>query len=244
MSIKHLLRTLAVAAPVTLAIGSFSVVAMEGTASAAGTTQSATIDATNGGGNSNVATGKPFSSGQLVTVNVPANTANGGTSELAANQGYTIWECSDLNGPGGTVGLPTNISECDSNTANGTTGTTNSDGSVSYGGYEVYALPDTVAAGLGGLGENSSHTPVCNLGSPCVLAVLTDTGNFQDPTGLAFTQPFIIKANGNDSGANPGDGTPEAPLVIGLPLVGLAAIGGTLFFRRRQASKSTSVTIS
>jgi hypothetical protein len=76
---------------------------------------------------------------------------------------------------------------------------------------------------------------VCNLANPCVLAVITDPNNFTDPTGIAFSQPFVVSPNSKNSGANPGDGTPEAPLAIGLPLLGLAAVGGTLFFRRRKA---------
>ncbi len=243
MSIKHLLKNLAVAVPVTLAIGSFSLIAMGGTASAAGTQQSATIDPTNSGGQT-VTASTPFSSGQMVTVNVPADVANGGTGELAANTNYTIWECSD---PGGTVAnLPTSVAQCDSNTSEGTNGTTNSDGSVQYTGYELYVLPNTESAASGGLGENAGHLPVCNATNPCVLAVLTDSGNFSDPNGLAFTQPFVVQGT-NDSGSNPGDGTPgaltpEAPLMIGIPLVGIAAIGGTLFLRRRKEKNASSVS--
>jgi hypothetical protein len=235
MTFKHLLRTVAVAVPVTLAAGSFSLITLGGTASAAGTQQSATIDATNAG-NQTITSGTPFSSGQLVAVNVPLNVANGGTGELAASTGYTIWECSD---PGGTVAnLPTSVSNCDSLTSNGTDGTTNSDGSVQYTGYEVYALPNTVSPAHGGLGETPTDVPVCNLANPCVLAVLTNPNNFTATSGLAFTEPFLVTPNSTDSGANPGDGTPEAPLMIGIPLVGLAVVGGTVFTRRRKAAKA------
>jgi hypothetical protein len=243
MSIKHLLRTVAVAAPVTLAIGSFALISTGGTASAAGPVQqSATIDATNDGGQT-VAAGKPFSSGQLVSINVPPSVGTGATGEIQPNTNFTIYECSD---PGGLAGnLPTSVANCDSNTAEGTNGTSNPDGSVQYTGYEVFALPNTESptGAFPGLGETAGHLPVCNTGNPCVLAVITDPNNFSDPSGLAFSTPFLVTGT-NDSGANPGDGTPEAPLAIGLPLVGLAAVGGVLYRRRRNAMKANPISVA
>lgn len=233
MSIRQAGRRVAISIAAAAAVGAFPVIAFAGTASATTPVpQSAVIDPTNAG-NQTINPGTPFSSGQDVTVTVPANTSNGGDGPLESDVNFTIYECSD---PGGTAAnLPQSVSSCDSNTALGTSSTTGDDGSVDYNNYEIYSLPNTIPASSGGLGEGSTHTPVCNLANPCVLAVITDPNNFTDPTGIAFSQPFVVSPNSKNSGANPGDGTPEAPLAIGLPLLGLAAVGGTLFFRRRKA---------
>jgi hypothetical protein len=237
MSIRQAAGRVAVSVAAVAGVGAGSVLMFMGTASADGTAQSVTIDATDAGA-VNMTPGTPFSSGQLVGVNVPANVANGGDGPLVADTNYTIWECSD---PGGlAANLPQTISSCDSDTANGSSGLTGDDGSVSATGYEIYALPDTIPASSGGLGEGASHTPVCNLSNPCVLAVITNTSSFTAPTGIAFSEPFVIHPTSGDSGSGPGDGspgtgTPEAPLAIGIPLMGAAVVGGALIRRNRKA---------
>jgi len=220
------------------------VIAFAGTASATTpVAQSAVIDPTNAGTQTNPITPGPFSSGQDVTVTVPANTSNGGDGPLASDTNFTIYECSD---PGGTAAnLPTSVGACDSNTALGTSSTTGDDGSVDYNNYEIYSLPNTIPASHGGLGETPGHTPVCNTANPCVLAVITDPNSFTDPTGIAFSAPFSVSSNSTNNGnSNPGNGTPEAPLAIGLPLLAIAAIGGTVFFRRRKALALTGTDAS
>ena len=56
-----------------------------------------------------------------------------------------------------------------------------------------------------------------------------------------FTPPFQVASDPTDSGTvNPGDGTPEVPLAVGLPLAAVGVIGGTLFWRRRRSSSAAA----
>ena len=56
-----------------------------------------------------------------------------------------------------------------------------------------------------------------------------------------WSQVFLVQKNDSyDGGTNPGDGTPELPLAIGLPLAGGGILGGTLLIRRRRAMKSAA----
>ena len=72
----------------------------------------------------------------------------------------------------------------------------------------------------------------------CVLGIFA--ANPGSNNGFAyphlFSAPFQMGAgDGLDQGDNPGDGTPEVPLAIGLPLAAMAVIGGlTIRHRRRQ----------
>lgn len=163
--------------------------------------------------------GTPFSSGQVIQVQIPAN------SVFVGQPGINILECSD---PGGLASNdPTNASDCDGNTIQGDTIVAATNGSVSYTNYTVYALPDSIS-----LGESPSSTPVCNTSNWCVLYVGENQTDFTQPH--VFSQPFLVKANGNDEGGNPGDGTPEAPLAIGLPVVGAGVVGAAFWYRRRR----------
>jgi hypothetical protein len=168
--------------------------------------------------------GTPFSSGQTISVQIPAN------SDFKPGVNIKILECAD---PGGLpANLPTDLSTCDGNTIDGDTILANSDGSVSYDSYTVYALPDAIS-----LGEPSNQTPVCNLSNECVLYIGEDQTDFTQPH--FFSQPFYVKPNIDDGGEAPGDGTPEAPLVIGLPLAAAGLVGGLLFVRRRRSLAGT-----
>jgi hypothetical protein len=228
MSIRQAAGRVAASAAAVAGIGAGSVIMFSGTASASVSSQVVTVDPGDTNGNSHGFTpGQPFSSGQLVEVSAPANTSNSGTGTLAGSTAFTIWECSD---PGGLpANLPTSETSCDNQTSLGQNGVTNADGSMDFPDYPVYSLPNAA------FGETGSHLPKCDLGDPCVIAVITSPTDFSAPSGISFSQPFVIKATTGNTGANPGDGTPEAPLAIGLPLLGAAVVGGTLLRRNRKA---------
>jgi hypothetical protein len=177
-------------------------------------------------------TAGPFSSGQVIQVQIPAN------STLGSGAGINIVECA---APGGVA--PTATAACDGNTIQGDTIFAASDGSVSYTnsgpdhGYTVYALPNS------SLGEGTSGTPVCNLTNECVLYIGENQNDFTQPH--FFSQPFFVKPVTGNSGTpagngTPGAATPEAPLAIGLPLAAAGVIGGILFLRRRQDAAASS----
>ena len=142
--------------------------------------------------------GTPFSSGQNIEITIPAN------SNLQPGAGINILECAD---PGGTVAnLPSSINQCDGNTIQGSTVFVNSNGSVLYSPYELFALPDR------NLGEPSNGAPVCNTTSECVLFIGQDQNNFAGAPHY-FSQPFFVAPNATDNGAHPGDGSPQGALI-------------------------------
>jgi len=189
-------------------------------------TLTGTGDAPGGG---TVQSGKPYSSGEDIDITIAANSildltnleANGASGEEALH----MEECSDLDGS--PSNLPTTATNnCDGQTLQ-TANALNSDGTATYDDYEVLALPDSL------LGEKSGSVPVCGVyPNECVLYLGVNQLNFSLPK--LFSAPFQILANGTDTGANPGDGTPESPWAIALPVIGLGAGGTTLYLRRRR----------
>ena len=173
------------------------------------------------------ATPGPFSSGQVIQIQIPAN------STLTPGAGINIVECA---APGGVA--PTTPSACDGNTIQGDTIFAGTDGSVSYTnvapkhGYTVYALPDA------NLGESPGGTPACDLSHECVLYIGQNQNDFTQPH--FFSQAFFVQPVAGDTGTpagtgtTPGTPTPEAPFAIGLPLAAAAVLGGALFWRRRR----------
>jgi Bacterial Ig-like domain (group 1) len=142
------------------------------------------------------AAGNPFSSGQPINVVVPTN------SIFLPTSGINIVECA---APGGVD--PTLPAECDGNTINVGTILPNSDGSFTFTGYPIYALPDSIS-----LGEGASNAVTCGVtaATECVLYIGNDQTNFTAPH--VFSQPFNVLANADDGGENPGDGSlPTAP---------------------------------
>jgi len=138
-----------------------------------------------------VTPGTPFSSGQTISVQVPANTA------LNASATVAVVECG---APGGVP--PTQPSACDTSTIQGDTIIPAADGSFTYDNYQLFALPDALS-----LGENATHTPVCDLTHECVLYI---GNNFNDFTLPHFwSQGYFVSPNGNDSGGHPGDGSAQ-----------------------------------
>ncbi len=172
-----------------------------------------------------VTSGTPYSSGQTIQVSVGAN------STLAGDSSVEVWECSDYDGT--TTNLPSSAeNNCDGNTTIKVTAI-NSDGSIPAFAYTVYALPDSVT-----FGESSDSLPVCGVyPDDCVLYIGASTG-FSAGTYI-FGPPFQVSQNGTDSGADPGDGTPEVPLAIGLPLLAVAIGGGSLYLRRRRRAHAS-----
>jgi len=156
---------------------------------------------------------------------VPAN------SLFVPTTSVNVVECSAPNGV-----LPTIFSACDGNTINGPTVFPNSDGSIDFQAstgslYQVFFTPD---AALG----DQSGSPKCGSTSAteCVLYIGDNQLDFTAPH--VFSQPFFVKATPGDTGANPGDGTPEVPLAVLLPAAGMGLLGGTVLIRRRRAARA------
>jgi len=168
--------------------------------------------------------GTPFDSGQNINIVVPANTAFAG-SHLAIN----VVECAAPNGV-----VPTQSSACDGLTIQGNTILPNADGSFTYPGYTVYALPNSISLGEVPGGPNCGSTSA----TECILYIGQNYNDFTAPH--LWSQPFFVKANGNDLGLNPGDGTPEVPLAIILPVAAMGLLGAAVVIRRRRAATHTA----
>jgi hypothetical protein len=182
------------------------------------------------------AAGKPFDSGQGVDVVVPANTFTPGATVY-------IFECGAPNNV-----LPATTASCDGNTsfAQGTI-TANSNGSVDLmngstpldSPYTIYALPDDIQ-----LNETTPNGATCGLGAAheCVLYIGTGgTGDTGFSAPHVWSQAFQVNTDSTDSGTvNPGDGTPEVPLAVGLPLLAVGIIGGSVLYKRRRHANSAA----
>jgi len=230
MSVRHVARTVAASLAAVCAAGAFSVIALSSPAGAGSLPSNGTVcgtpivsgcvDDTATVPASGYTAGTPFSSGQQITVTVPANTIFSSTTNL------NIVECA---APGGVI--PTATSACDGNTINGNSLKPAANGSVSYLHYPIYALPDYTNL------LETSGPPFCNLGNECVLYIGTNQNDFTQPH--VWSSPFYVNpGDGTDSGANPGDGTPEVPLAVMLPLAAIGLAGGALFLRRRKLARA------
>ena len=198
MSSRHVKRTLV--AFVALIIGAAAVlVGVLGSPAGASTLTSPdgiTSLATQG----TVAPQTPYSSGQIVNLQVAANTTLNAAALAAATYSGPIHflECAD---PGGLVAnLPTKPSQCEPGTID--TSVAASDGSLNLTGthgYTILALPDP---NLGsGNGLTCGYAP-----NQCVVGIFANQNDFTKPH--LFSAPFVVSAgDGSDSGANPGDGT-------------------------------------
>jgi hypothetical protein len=232
MSVRHVARRVALSLAATLAVGVFATIAfVVPTAVPAGATTACSVSGdqclTAAQPVGTVAAGKPFSSGQTINVVIPANsTFNSPDNTTAIN----ILECAAPNGV-----IPTLTTACDGNTIQGPTVTANTNGSFTLTGYTVYALPDSVSLGEG------SGGPVCGntLATECILYIGNNQNNFTAPH--LWSQPFLINANGTDNGANPGDGTPEVPMAILLPVAAMGLLGATVLIRRRRKPARTAL---
>jgi hypothetical protein len=217
MPFRHVARRVALSLVSTAAAGAFAVFAFSGPAGAAGPNSGDVVpNAAQPQGT--VTAGTPFSSGQQITVTVPSN------SLFVASNSIHIVECAAPNGV-----VPSVTSACDGNTIQGDTIHPLANGSFTYTAYDVVATPDP-------FNGDTSGSPVCGSTSAteCILYIGLDQTNFT--ANHVWSQPFFVTANGTDSGANPGDGTPEVPMAILLPLSAMGLIGATVLIRKRRVA--------
>ncbi len=243
MSIRHVLKTVAVTSAATACAAVFALGIGSGVAGANTLTSpdGNTTLTTQG----TVTSGTPYTSGQSITVNVQMNSVLSNANLVAAKVpgqtagnptgSFYLEECTD---PGGLVAnLPTQASNCEEGTIDASVSKT-SNGSANDS-FTVYALPDQASLGL------PTMTGTCG-GAPnyCVVGIFAASPQ----SGNGFSYPFLFSApfqttvgDGQDLGDNPGDGTPEVPLAIGLPLAALAVFGGfTIRNRRRRKQEQAA----
>lgn len=183
----------------------------------------------------------PYTSGQPLTVTVQANSTLSAANLAAAGAPTTgnfyVEECTD---PGGAVAaLPTTASGCEAATLN-TTAAKSTSGALSLSGnnsFVVYDLPDQNTLGP------PTMTGKCDIApNQCVLGIFASnpaSGGFSQPH--LFSAPFqVTVGDGADIGDNPGDGTPEVPLALLLPLAGAVVIGGGTFYQHRRRRRIAS----
>jgi hypothetical protein len=123
------------------------------------------------------------------------------------------------------------VGNCDGNTHQAGTLLVTSTG-ISFKSYPIYALPDPNLAEFGG-------TPVCDLNDECELYI-GENQNLASAPHIYSNGFFVNPGDGTDDGASPGDGLPEVPLAVGLPLAAAGIFGGTVLFRRRKAAKANA----
>jgi hypothetical protein len=190
------------------------------------------------------ATALAYSSGQTITLVVPANSTFAAPND---GNGISIVECSAPDGA-----IPTQTSSCDDNTIQGNLILPNADGSFSYDNYEVFALPDSITL------VEAPGGPVCGdtASTECILYIGDDPNDFAQPH--QWSEPFFVQANSDDGGENPGD-TPltiqgtsqpgaqlaEVSTVLLLPILALAFMGGLfLISKKRAIARGQSETTS
>ncbi len=236
MSIRHVARTVAVGGAAVLCGALFLLAIDSGVAGADLTSGATTLTPT-----APYTSGTPFTSGQQITITVAAN----GTLSAAGQTGagapaptgtYFYEECED---PGGTTaGLPTSYGGCEaatlgtSDVQNDTTGS-----SQAQADFPVRNLPDNnIDAGSPTM---TTAPAVCGVApNYCVIGIFAANPNSGNP-GFGYphlwSAPFLVSVgDGLDQGDNPGDGTPELSLAIGLPLAALGVFGIVLVRNRRH----------
>jgi hypothetical protein len=163
-----------------------------------------------------------FADGQIVTVMVGPN------SILQPGRRVTIRECA------APSGRPwSSMWQCDSKTVQQFRLFAGRHGTVVAHGYPIFALPDATT-----LGEPPKGVPVCNLSHPCVLLVSEGPSCSTGPH--VWSLPFSVTPLPNGSGGDPGNGLPEVPYTLVLPILGFAVVGSVLVIRRRRSAHSGS----
>lgn len=245
MKIRHVVRIVAASSVGTLCGAAF-VIALGMGPAGAGQVASPTLTSSDGittltaNGTATVASGTPYSSGQAITVsggtNTTLNPANLSSHQIPQGD-FAIIECED---PGGTTAnLPTQASNCESGTEDQSV-PQSSDGSFNDSGYQVYTLPNTSFSPTTFVGGCGLAPNYCVIG---IFATDPYSGGFGTANPHLWSAPFQVQQQGaHNSGTNPGDGTPEVPLAIGLPLAGLAAFGAWTIRSRRRSSRAATST--
>jgi hypothetical protein len=227
MSLRHAARRVAISVAATAAAGTFAALAFTASpAGASGPTTGTVIP--NAAQCSDTCTGGvPFSSGQNINVVIPSNETFSSDDGLNNNNsGINIVECAAPNGV-----VPTNSANCDGNTIDAGI-LPNPDGSFGISGFTVYALPDSIQLGEGTSGPKCGSTSA----TECILYIGNNQNDFTQPH--LWSQPFFVTANSDDGGENPGDGTPEVPLAVILPLSAMGLLGGAVLIRRRRTQRA------
>ncbi len=226
MSIRHVARRVAVSVAATAAAGTFAALAFAASPAGASTGPTTGTVVPGSAQCSDTCTGGvPFSSGQNLNVVIPMNQTFSSDDGLNNNNtGINIVECAAPNGV-----VPTTPAACDGNTIDAGI-LPNPDGSFSISGFTVYALPDSTSLGEGTSGPTCGSTSA----TECILYIGNNQNDFTQPH--LWSQPFFVKANGDDGGENPGDGTPEVPLAVILPLSAMGLLGAVILVRRRTQS--------
>ena len=173
--------------------------------------------------------GIPFASGQAINVVIPANPAFAAPNNTSSIQ---IVECST---PDGVVPAKNIANVCDDWTQQGPTILPNADGSITFAGYTVLAMPDTPG------GESSSPITCSNTAATeCSLYI---GNNYQDD-GAAhlWSQPFYISSNSTDSGIPAGDGS--APAAVTAPDPNLSTVVASPTTATADGVDQSTVTVT
>ncbi len=136
--------------------------------------------------------GTPFSSGQTITVQVPAN------GVLPARSPIEIAQCA---APDGVP--PTSPASCDTAGAVRAPAPVGADGSFTDDAVVIHALTN-----VGGAGTPASDAVTCGgtRSTECVLYIGTDVTDLRLPHFWSIG--FAVNSFPGDPGVNPGDGTP------------------------------------
>ncbi len=226
------LAAIAAALAATAAVGTLSLVAFGSPAGADTSCTNSGDQCLNAAQPTTTVPPGPFDSGQNIKFVIPANNAFAGSSA-----GIQIVECMAPNGV-----IPTDTSTCDGNTINGSTILPTADGSFTFPPnkkhYAVYALPDSIK-----LGESSSSPVTCGntAATECIFYIGDNSQDFTQPH--LWSQPFLVNTDPTDSGTiNPGDGTPEVPMAIILPIAAMGLLGAVVLVRRRRTAHPASAS--
>ena len=237
MSIRHVLKAVAATSAATVCAAVFALGIGSGVAGASSltstdgnTTLTTQADCGSPPAPCTVTPGTPYSSGQKITVSTIANSTLEASNLPTADQGgdYYLLECTDAGGAPGN--LPTSLANCETRTQVTIAKTTSGAFSKSM---PVYDLPDS------NLGE-PTMTGTCDVDpNDCVVGIFVVSPGTNPSTFLTlphlWSAPFQMSVgDGNDVGDDPGDGTPEVPLAIGLPLAAMAVVGGFALRNRRR----------
>ncbi len=178
--------------------------------------------------------GIPYSSGQVVDLDIAANSVFSAASLGVSGDKLAIEQCTDVDGL--PDDLPTVNTSCDSNTVQ-TTEAVNDDGSLDVD-VTVYSTPD-----IGGIGDQASAIK-CNASNPCVFLITTNqvTPQVDTPPHL-FSAPFYVVPSSNDDGADPGDGSAPPAVTAPSPTASTVMVSSPTAVADGVSSSTITVTL-